>query len=99
MGGDEGEGGTESFDPPPPFPSPIERGRGEKIEKIKERRGCLRLRNVECGMRIEILSFKFGVFDSERRGLGVKSSEFGVTQLREEVRVHRPSFEVRFERR
>jgi hypothetical protein len=36
--GDEGEGETVSFDPSPPSPSPIERGRGEKIEKNEERR-------------------------------------------------------------
>jgi len=52
VGGDEGEGETKSFDPPPPSPSPIERGRGEKIQKIKERRDCLdcRVWNVECGL-------------------------------------------------
>jgi hypothetical protein len=57
VGGDEGEGGTESFDPPPPSSSPIERGRGEKIEKNKERRGChsseLRVRSLELRIRSE----------------------------------------------
>jgi len=45
--------GSKSIDPPPPSPSPIERGRVEKIEKTKERRGCLDcgLSNVECGLK------------------------------------------------
>jgi hypothetical protein len=45
VGGDEGEGETASFDPPPPLPTggrahpPPSRGEGEKkLKKIKERR-------------------------------------------------------------